>query len=328
MPITNVSVIIPTLNEELFIEACLQSVFAQTYPQDALDIMIIDGGSCDRTCECVSQIRQVHNNVRLIDNPQKIQSVAFNIGVKSSDAPIVIRLDAHATYDENYIALCVRHLENKKYGNVGGKCSICHRHNSIIALTNATLNKIKFGIGGASFRVDNRSKEVDTVPFGAFRRDVIDEVGLMNKLLPRGEDNEYNCRIREAGYKIFFDPQIVATYYARDTIKGCVKQMYANGVSIGSLLRYYRQAVGLRHIIPMLFVISIILLIILSIVSPICRLGLITGLILYGVIDILACMQASMKYGWRNMFLLPILIPIVHISYGIGTIEGIVRPYK
>lgn len=124
-----VAVIIPTLNEERFIECCLNSVMQQTYPFENMDVMIVDGGSTDGTQEKVNQISKKYPNVRLIHNPGKIQSIAFNIGVRESTAPFIVRLDAHAIYDNVYIERCLQTFSanieslgcsSEVIGNVGG----------------------------------------------------------------------------------------------------------------------------------------------------------------------------------------------------------------
>ncbi len=319
-----VSVIIPTLNEERFIGTCLQSILAQTYPLEKMDIMVVDGGSQDKTCAIVNEYHAKYANIRLLNNPQRIQSVAFNIGVANSSAPYIVRLDAHATYNNRYIELCVKHLvEHQEFGNVGGCWNIRPQNNSLQAEANAILNKVSFGIGGAAFRVGAKAGDVDTVPFGAFRRAVIDEIGGMREDLARGEDNEYNSRIRKAGYKIYFDPEIVATYFARDTIGASVKQMYANGQSIGKLFYIDRQSIGLRHLVPLAFVITLIALAITGIfwIPAMYMLAVVAGL--YALANVTATIAACQKYGAKYIFILPILFFLVHCSYGLGTIAGI-----
>ena len=254
-----VAIIIPTLNEEKFITECLNSVVNQTYPLERMDVIVVDGGSKDETHSIVEKFHIRYENIRLLNNSGRIQSIAFNIGVKFSDAPYIIRLDAHAIYDPKYIEICIMRLqENVNRGNVGGRWDIVAQNSTLVAQANAILNSCKFGIGGASFRVGALAGNVDTVPFGAFPRNVIDKIGGMREDLIRGEDNEFNFRIRNAGYEIFFDPNIVCTYYARATMKGSVKQMYANGKSIGHLLRIDRRIISLRHFVPFLFTLSII----------------------------------------------------------------------
>lgn len=321
-----VAIIIPTLNEEKFITECLNSVVNQTYPLERMDVIVVDGGSKDETHSIVEKFHIRYENIRLLNNSGRIQSIAFNIGVKFSDAPYIIRLDAHAIYDPKYIEICIMRLqENVNRGNVGGRWDIVAQNSTLVAQANAILNSCKFGIGGASFRVGALAGNVDTVPFGAFPRNVIDKIGGMREDLIRGEDNEFNFRIRNAGYEIFFDPNIVCTYYARATMKGSVKQMYANGKSIGHLLRIDRRIISLRHFVPFLFTLSIISGFVLSFVTKwfTCLLGLI--FLVYLFADILASICMAYKNGRKFFLPLLVLFFMVHISYGWGTIIGIVK---
>lgn len=326
------AVIIPTLNEEKFIASCLDSVIAQSFPFKELDVMVIDGGSVDRTRDIVDDYHKKFPNIRLIDNPGKIQSIAFNIGVRSSSAPYVIRLDAHATYNVEYTEKCLEKFSAdaeelgcapELLGNVGGVWNIRPQHSGIIAGSSAILNQSRFGIGGAAFRVGASAGFVDTVPFGCFPRKVIEEVGGMREDLPRGEDNEFNSRIRKAGYKIYFDPEIVSTYFSRDTLKANMKQMYANGESIGHLFYIDKDAVGLRHLVPLAFVLGIILGAILSVFwHPFLYLYL-SGFALYFFCDFMASFFCVKKHGWRYLLPLFLMFFCVHVSYGIGTIVGV-----
>lgn len=323
-----VAIVIPTLNEERFISRCLDSIIKQTFKFEKMDVMIIDGGSNDKTKDIVAKYQKSHQNIRFIENKKKIQSVAFNIGFKKSTAPYIIRLDAHAEYDSKYISLCIENLkQDEKRGNVGGRCNILPFNQSIWAQTNAILNHSRFGIGGAAFRVSNEAHNTDTVPFGAFPRKVIDQIGGMREDLPRGEDNEYNSRIRKAGYKIFFDPNIFSSYFARPTLGASCKQMYANGNSIGYLYYIDREAIGIRHLVPLLFVVSGLFSIIISVLwSPFCYVFC-GGLALYLIADAIASIMGA-KDNVKCTLPLFILFFCVHVSYGMGTIAGLIKGLK
>lgn len=318
-----VAVIIPTLNEEKFIARCLDSVIEQSYPFRDMDVMVVDGGSNDRTREIVEEYGRKYINIRFIHNPGRIQSIAFNIGVENSDAPYIVRLDAHALYKPYYIEGCIKGLEgDSKRGNVGGQWDIQPQNDSLWAITNAILNYLKFGIGGASYRIGAKAGDVDTVPFGSFPRTMIEKIGGMRDDLPRGEDNEFNSRIKRAGYSIYFDPAIECIYYARPTLKASCRQMYANGESIGHLFYVDRDSIGFRHIIPLIFVVGIIGGTILSLVFLPFVYLLLAGLCLYFLCDFLASLLAAKEHGWK--FLLPLFVMFfcVHFSYGWGTIVG------
>ena len=323
-----VAIVIPTLNEERFISRCLNSIIKQTYEFEKMDVMIIDGGSNDNTKDIVAEYQKSHQNIRFIENKKKIQSVAFNIGIKNSTAPYIIRLDAHAEYNSEYISLCIKNLkDDKKRGNVGGRCNILPFNQSVWAQTNAILNHSRFGIGGAAFRVSNEAHNTDSVPFGAFPRRIIEEIGGMREDLPRGEDNEYNSRIRKAGYQVYFNPDIICSYYARPTLKASCKQMYANGESIGYLYYIDKEAIGIRHLIPLLFVVCIFIGIILSLLwNPFCYL-LEGGLAVYFIAAIVAAITGTTR-NIKCTLPLFILFFCVHVSYGIGTIFGLAKGRK
>lgn len=324
-----VAVIIPTLNEEKFIANCLNSVINQTYPFCDMDILVVDGGSKDQTKEIVNEYCKKYENVRLLSNPRKIQSVAFNIGVQNSDAPYIVRLDAHALYDPYYIEGCIKGLEvDTTRGNVGGQCHIQSQNNSVWAMTNAILNYSKFGIGGASYRIGAQAGYVDTVPFGSFPRKMIEKIGGMREDLPRGEDNEYNSRIKKAGYKIYFNPDIISVYYARPTFKTSCKQMYANGESIGHLFYIDKEAIGFRHLVPMLFVSSIICGAVLSFIYFPLFYVFFIGIGLYFFCDLIASLFSSYKHGWKFFIPLFLMFFCVHVSYGYGTIIGFLTGRK
>ena len=327
-----VAVVIPTLNEEKFIARCLDSVIAQSYPFADMDVMVVDGGSKDRTKDIVEEYKRKYQNIRFLNNPGRIQSIAFNIGVHSSDAPYIVRLDAHATYNHRYIEKCIEKFSANAevlgcapefVGNVGGVWNIRPQHSGLIAESSAILNQSRFGIGGAAFRVGAPAGFVDTVPFGCFPRKVLEKVGGMREDLPRGEDNEFNSRIRKAGYKIYLDPKIVCSYFSRDTLRTNMKQMYANGESIGHLFYVDKDSVGIRHLIPLLFVGSILCGVALAFVWLPFFYALLVELCLYFTCDLLASILAAKEHGWKYLLPLFVMFFCVHISYGWGTIVGL-----
>lgn len=327
-----VAVVIPTLNEEKFIACCLDSVIAQSYPFNDMDVMVVDGGSKDRTKDIVEEYKRKYQNIRFLNNPGRIQSIAFNIGVQSSDAPYIVRLDAHATYNHRYIEKCIEKFSANAevlgcapefVGNVGGVWNIRPQHSGLIAESSAILNQSRFGIGGAAFRVGAPAGFVDTVPFGCFPRKVLEKVGGMREDLPRGEDNEFNSRIRKAGYKIYLDPKIVCSYFSRDTLRTNMKQMYANGESIGHLFYVDKDSVGIRHLIPLLFVGSILCGVALAFVWLPFFYALLAELCLYFTCDLLASILAAKEHGWKYLLPLFVMFFCVHISYGWGTIVGL-----
>ena len=323
--ISSVSIIIPTLNEELYIEKCLNSVFLQSYPSNQIEIFVIDGGSLDRTKEITNRLCATHSNLFLLDNEKKIQSAAFNIGIDVSKGDILIRLDAHCFYDSKYIQYCVENHMLSDYGNVGGFCFMETGTNTNMAIVLARVSSSKFGLGGAEYRVGKLKKFTDSVPFGSFTRKILSTVGKMNESLPRGEDNEYNSRIREAGYKILFDPKIISYYCFPLNSKLFLKKYYTNGYSIGILLRIAKKSVSFRHIVPLAFLSALGIGILLSFFITPLRFALPIFICIYFILNILSALT---KFSKHEIKLIPIyiyMVFLVHLYYGTGTLLGTIK---
>jgi glycosyltransferase involved in cell wall biosynthesis len=318
-----VTLIIPTLNEENFIRQCLWSAYKQSYPVDLTEILIVDGGSTDKTLSVAKDEQAEHPNVTILKNNKRIQSSAFNLGVSCSKGSIIIRWDAHCSYDPDYIHFCVlNHIEGD-YGNVGGSIKVLPGSQTLMSSNIALINSSAFGLGGAPFRRKSERAFVDTVPFGAFRKEVIKEIGPMNDQLPRGEDNEYNSRIKKAGYKILLDPRIKSSYFARKDLKSFLRQMYTNGFSVGVLLIISASHVGKRHIVPLLFLLFLFSGLLVSFVSPLLISVFIVILAAYSILNLVYAFKACVGKDIRIIPLMFYSVFLVHVCYGWGTLIGI-----
>ena len=218
------SVICPIYNEEKYIANCIESILLQDYPKDDLEVLFVDGMSKDRTREIVAEYTRKYPFIRLIDNPEKIVPYAMNYGIRASKGEVIIRLDAHATYEKNYFSALVRRLNELGADNVGSVCKtdVLNKTPKTLAIREVLSNK--FGVGNSVFRTGiDKVMEVDTVPFGCWRRDVFDKYGLYDLRLVRNQDIELNKRILRGGGKIFIVPDTYCTYLARETFKGLAK---------------------------------------------------------------------------------------------------------
>lgn len=247
-----VSIIIPVYNEELYIEKCLKSIIDQTY-ENIVEILVIDGMSTDSTRDILKSFE--NEKIALIDNEKKIQSAALNKGIKMSKGDIVVRVDAHALYDKNYVRECVNTLNKFKEDNVvnvGGPTYLL-TSKSYVENCIVFLHESKFGIGVAKFRQKDYDGFVDTVWNGAFYRWIFDEIGSYNENFTRSEDNDLNNRILKKGYKIYQNKNIIAYYKPRSSIKKILSQNYGNGRAIGESLINNRDIVRMRHLVPLIF---------------------------------------------------------------------------
>ena len=320
-----VSVVMPVYNEEKYIEKCINSLLLQDYPKENMEWIFVDGCSEDRTVELLKKYQSVHPRlIKILNNPNKIVPYAMNIGIAASFGKYIVRLDAHADYATNYISKCVYYLENTDAENVGGVAET--KSKGVMGNAIAKMLSSKFGVGNSQFRINGESGYVDTVPFGAFKREVFSKYGGYDERLVRNQDNEMNFRIRKNGGKIYLSNDIHLSYYCRDSIRGISKMAIKNGMWNIITMKLCPGAMGLRHFIPFLFVCSVLLLGILGLIHPIFWMMLGAELLLYFSLDIFfSARQAS---DIKEFFIMLILFPIFHISYGIGSMIGISKLFS
>ncbi len=320
-----ISIIVPTLNEEKYIEKCLNSIFCQSYPSNLIEIFVIDGGSVDRTVEIVNKLCSDHHNLFILKNNKKKQAAAFNIGIDNFTGELLIRLDAHCIYDSNYIHYCVNHHKISEYGNVGGVCIMKPSSHSNMSKIIELVNSSRFGLGGAAYRVGKKKTFTDSVPFGSFSKKVLSVIGKMNESLPRAEDIEYNARIRRAGFKVLFDPRIISYYYTLPNLKMFLNKMYSNGFAVGVLIRTSRNSISLRHIIPLTCLLALGLGALLSFFYPFYQKALMLIIFIYFMLDLISGIK---KISILKVELIPIYMWVVcltHLYYGISTVHGFIK---
>lgn len=316
-----VSVVMPTYNEEKYIENCILSLLKQDYPQNQMEWIFVDGCSSDRTKEIIeSYKKQFPHLIRLYNNPKKTVPYAMNIGIKSSAGKYIIRLDAHSEYADNYISKCVYYLDTTDADNVGGVAETKSR--GFVGNVIALMLSSKFGVGNSKFRINGKSGYVDTVPFGAFRREVFDKYGFYDERLTRNQDNEMNYRIRKNGGKIYMSEDIRLAYFCRDSIKGIINMAIKNGKWNIMTMKLCPGAMGLRHFVPFVFLLSLIIMPLLSILLPMLGKVLLAEISLYLLLSLFFSIKASKEI--KHIPLLFVLFPVFHISYGLGSLIGLI----
>lgn len=319
------SVVMPIYNEEKYIAKCLDSLLLQDYPIENMEWIFVDGGSKDETIKILEEYRCKYPNlIKVFNNPHKIVPYAMNIGISESCGKYIIRLDAHADYATDYISRCVYYLDNTDAENVGGVAET--KAQGFMGNAIAKMLSSKFGVGNSQFRTNGKSGYVDTVPFGAFRREVFSKYGGYDERLVRNQDNEMNFRIRKNGGKIYLADDIHFSYYCRNTIGGISQMARKNGMWNIITMKLCPGAMGLRHFIPLMFVLSVVALCILGIVHEHFFILLGMELLLYSLLDIVFSIKQASKIS--EFFALLILFPIFHVSYGFGSIIGIFKLFS
>jgi glycosyltransferase involved in cell wall biosynthesis len=186
-----------------------------------MEIFFVDGMSTDQTCEKVESYTQSSLQVKLLNNPRRYVPFALNTGIRESKGEVIIRMDAHSEYPLNYISRLVWYLYDLDAGNVGGVWNTRPANDSNKAVAIAAALSTAFGIGTPEYRLGSREiKQVDTVPYGCFRRELFDAIGMFDEDLLRNQDDEFNARIIRSGRSVYLIPDLVITYFARGEVAG------------------------------------------------------------------------------------------------------------
>ena len=322
-----VSIIIPTRNEEKFVEKCLRSFLDSDYPGELIEIIVVDGKSDDRTEEIVGKISSSDNRVQLIKNEKKITPVAMNLGIKASKGEYVFFSGAHSEMPSDYVKKCIQHALETNADNVGGVVKTEPRVNSAVGRAIAEVLSHPIGVGGAKFRTGvSRPTEVDTVPFGCYKREVFERIGYFNEQLVRNQDIELNLRLKRAGGKIVLFPDIEFTYFARSTYKDLWRNSFGNGYWVIAGSRFSNIPFSLRHIVPFLFVSFIVVFGLISVWVPLVRIFYLTIITLYISLLLIASLGISLRHGRFDLFLPAFTgFIVLHIAYGLGSLKGLVQ---
>ena len=317
--------IIPCLNEERFIGPCLDSLRASDHSQDLLEILVVDGGSTDRTRTMVMDHQKTNPNVRLLDNPRRSPPAALNVALRNASGSIIVRADAHTTYPPSYISRCVETLSRFEADNVGGIIKTQPGRNSLVARAIATSISHPFGVGLSWFRIStNKPRVVDTVPFGCFRKDIFEKIGEFDEELARNEDIDFNHRIREGGGKVVLNPDIYCYYYARGTVKEFVRHNFSNGYLVTAPWGIGKGRSSARHLMPVAFLAVLSALGLLSITVSPARVVLLGLLLSYLALTAVATVDSSVKKREVGLlFVMPITFAVLHSSYAAGSLWGL-----
>lgn len=325
-----VSVIIPCRNEEKFITKCLDSVIEGDYLKNDLEVLVVDGMSSDGSRDIINEYVKKYPFIKLVDNLKRIAATGLNIGIKESRGDVIIRLDSHTAYKKDYIVKCVYYLEKYGADNVGGVIMIIPRENTLIGRGIARSMSSSFGSGDASYKIGTSNfKEVDTVPFGCFKKEVFDKVGLFNENLERSQDMEFNLRLKKAGGKIYLFPDIVSYYYVRSNLKDFFIHNFKDGIWAIYPLKFVKMAFKPRHYIPLAFVSGLMTLLLLGLfVRPILYLFLAILFLYLATMFYFSCKIALKEKKIGFLVSLPLAFIIRHFGYGLGSIAGIIKLLK
>ncbi len=316
------SVICPIYNEEKYIGACIESILAQDYPKDDLEVIFADGMSTDRTRKIVAEYAARYPWIRLIDNPDRIVPPALNKAIEASCGDIIMRLDAHCKYPVDYFRQLTMALKNLDADNVGAVCVTLPTNDTPTAKAIAAVLSSKFGMGNSSFRVGAKDVSLaDTVPFGCWPRRVFDKIGLFDLALIRNQDDEFNGRIIKSGGKIYLIPSVKVKYYARDKVSKVARMFYQYGLFKPLVNKKLGSPATIRQFIPLLLVCGLGFGLIISLLwNPFVWIYL-SGIIIYLLLALL--FSAKSSHSLKQIIIQIWTYAVVHTSYGWGYMVGL-----
>jgi glycosyltransferase involved in cell wall biosynthesis len=315
-----VTLVMPSYNEEHYIEECLNSLLQQDYPADRVEILVADGGSKDQTRQIVQRIAVAHPRVRLLDNSEhRIQSYGMNLAIKESKGEFILVVDVHAEYAGDYVSKLVEVFETTGADAAGGAQRAKYRtgfQKSLCAALGSPL-----GVGGAAYRSADKEGWVDTVFPGAFRRATLEKVGLYDTNAITNEDAELFQRILESGGRVYLSREVVVHYYPRKNLRLLARQYFKYGDGRARTLLIHKGFPVIRPLIPFLSVLAGAALVLVPQLRPLAPLAF--GL--YAACTVLEAIRMGIKHHTWNIPVIWVIFPVIHLAHGIGMLQGLIK---
>lgn len=318
------TIAIVAYNEEKFLPTLLGDIKKQNYDKAKTEILLIDSMSTDKTKEIMLNFKEdnpQYYNVNVLENPGKIQSAGWNVAIKNFTGDVLARIDAHTRVTPDYSKYVMENIMDGEDVVGGKRPNLIENENQ----WSKVLLQVESSLFGSSINKSRRSESktyVKTMFHAAYRRKVLDDVGLFNEKLLRTEDNEFHYRVRKAGYKLCYDPRIISYQFARPNFRSMIKQKFANGEWIGKTVKVCPGCLSLYHLIPLIFLLSIIFSAVLYVMGIPLFLYIIG--MSYGIFTIVGMIISIINDKFYILSLLiPLMFLILHLSYGLGTMKGL-----
>jgi len=324
MDTKTVSIVIPCKNEEKHIARCIQSFIDIDYPKQLIEIIVVDGNSTDKSQEIVKQFQQTYKFLRLIINPKVYTAFALNLGIKNAKNEFIMIASAHSSFSKNYISEILSKILELRCDGAGGVIITDVKNKTKKTLSICKVLSNKFGVGNSMFRVGTGNPIlVDIVPFGIYKKKLFDSVGYYDDRLIRNQDMEFSKRLIANKNKIYLIPSAKCTYFARETYKDIAINNFGNGLWIPKTIYITKRlnSLSIRHFIPMIFMLSLIIPILFVSKIPSAIFISLTSLILYlSAVFFVTFRIRNSSTTFRHTFWAFI---VLHFSYGLGSIIGI-----
>lgn len=320
-----IKVVIPCRNEHAYIGKCLDSLVRCDRNGIDLLVCVVDGMSDDGTRTLVKEYADRYAFISLLDNERKTTPFALNLGLRPLDYDAGIILGAHAVVHSDFLIHNARVLrEHPEVGCAGGIIRNVHENewSEIISLAMSSV----FGVGNAHFRTGGKSGYVDTVAFGAYRREVFERVGFFDEELARNQDDEFNYRVVQGGFKIFLDPAIQSDYFVRGSISKLYKQYDQYGYWKVFVNKKHGAVTTLRQLAPPLWVLFLLTGWTGSLMHPLLGWAYVVTVFMYVALALYTAARMYTK-SVKQFWMLLRTFGVLHFSYGFGYLRGVIHFY-
>jgi len=308
-----VTVVMPCLNEEDNIARAVESL-ADDYVLRNGEILIVDGGSTDRTREIVTELAAKYP-LRLLANPGRLQAHGMNIGIREARGRIIIRADAHCLYPPDYVRRCIQMLEKEGVFNAGGVMVPVGETPIQKAIARAMRHPV--GVGDAKYHLGDYRGYYDGVYLGAFKKSVFEDVGSFDPRAHPNEDAELNLRIVKSGRKIFLDGSLEVLYRPRKTFSKLFRQYFHYGRGRGYTTLKHRRFTSWRQVLPPVLILGLLGSIVLSfLVHPLFI--VVPGLYGASVFLVAQLGKFNPPASPRERFLIFAAFVTMHVAWGSG----------
>jgi glycosyltransferase len=316
-----VSIIITARNEEKYLPMLFEDILNQTFPLQNIEVVLMDSNSTDNTRLVMEEFKKNNEtlSVQIVTNERQIQAAGFNEGVKHATGDVVLKIDAHSRIPADFVQKNVDEILAGAYVCGGNRPTVVDSADDF-SKTLHIVEESALGSSIANYRKSDVKRKVNSIFHGMYRKEVFDKVGLADERLLRTEDNEFHYRVRKAGYYIIFNPEIESYQYIRPTFTKMIQQKFANGYWIGLTSHVCRDCLSLFHFGPGVFVATLLVLMMLTLVSFV---PLLTVVFLYLLAVLgLSIFEISKQKFNPTLLLIPFIMIAIHFAYGVGTIKG------
>jgi len=312
-----ISVVCPVLNEERNIQGVID-FFIQAEPSDK-ELILIDGGSQDKTVTIIEDNCAKYPTIRLLHNPNKIVPYALNLAIPQCKGKYIVRLDGHTRYAEDYFMKVLEAFSKTDAGIVGGPTRTQYSTPTQEAIAFAVSHPV--GIGGSKVHDENYEGYSDSVTFGSWKREIFSTTGFFDVRLVRNQDDEFHYRAKSLGIKIYQYPDIKLYYSPRGKFLTLFKQYFQYGLYKPLVLKKIKSEIKLRHLVPSLFVLYLMAFA-LAYYSALYVLPLLAYLLL--MMGVALFNSKPLRVRWRIF----VALPCLHIAYGSGFLIGLFKLFR